>query len=194
MKEMKEQMQTLRQTIQNERLVTDKILKNSMQQKMSWINRYVRNEIIAVPFIILLWIEMAEDWNLSWWSFGMMVVMLIVSALFDYRINVTALKSEDYQRGNLLNTLGKLVNMKRYRILKRYIMFPLLVIWLLWVAAEVWINNVSSADGWTSPAYVGAGIVIIGGILGLVISINITRKMQRSNDELIEQIKSYTQQ
>lgn len=199
LEQMREQMQVLRNKLDTQEIVNEKLVKNSVKSKMSWIKKFVYFELLLVPFTALMMYVLKEIFNLSWFTYAFIVVLCAIDAVCDYRINVAALDLEKVEKHNLSDTLQKLVAMKKMRAKAFFIMMLLSIPLFMWVSIEMWqyISTITLKDDLhTHIVYAGAygGFVggIIGFIVGIYISIRIYRKMQTTNDEIIAQIEEFT--
>ena len=199
LEQMREQMQVLRNKLDTQEIVNEKLVKNSVKSKMSWIKKFVYFELLLVPFTALMAYVLKEMFNLSWFTYAFIVVLSAIDAVCDYRINVAALDLEKVEKHNLSDTLQKLVAMKKMRAKAFFIMMLLSIPLFMWVSIEMWqyISTITLKDDLhTHIVYAGAygGFVggIIGFIVGIYISIRIYRKMQTTNDEIIAQIEEFT--
>lgn len=188
--EIKQQLQMLQGKFQKEVIISDKLLQESMQHKMSWIKKFFWMEFVIVPFGILAWLEIVKTCHLSWWVFGAFTAMLLICLLFDYLINVAILRDEDYQRDNLIETAKKLVRMKRLRKIEYIVTFPLSFLWVGWAAFEMWQHvNIQHNEALSQQVEI---VYVVTIVLAAFLGFYLYHKMQRSNDELIEQINSIT--
>ena len=199
LEQMREQMQVLRNKLDTQEIVNEKLVKNSVKSKMSWIKKLVYFEFLLLPFIALMGYGLKEVFNLSWFCYAFIVVLCAIDTVCDYRINVASLDLEKVEKHNLSDTLQKLVAMKQMRAKAFFIMMLLSIPLFMWVSIEMWqyISTITLKDDLhTHIVYAGAygGFVggIIGFIVGIYISIRIYRKMQTTNDELIAQIEEFT--
>lgn len=188
--EMKQQLQILHDKFQKEVTINDRLLQESMQHKMSWIKKLFWMEVIIVPFGILAWHEIVEIFHLSLWVFGFFTAMMLICLFLDYIINVSTLRDEDYQRDNLIETAKKLVRMKRLRKIECVFTYPLSFLWLGWAAFEMW-QQVNLQHNEVLSQKVGIVYIVIIA-LSVLLGFYLYHKMQRSNEELIEQINSMT--
>lgn len=195
LEQMREQMQVLREKLDKQEIINDKMIRRSINAKMSWIKKYVYFEFFLLPVIALAWLGIKYIFDLSWWNYAFIIVISTVDVIWDYRINVASLKADEVQTNSLTSTMQKLLEMKQIRAKSFYIMFPALCVWLIWVGIEMWQNLryvVNLDDFRAGMAYGGFVGLIIGGILGIIFAFRIYFKMQRTNDEVIEQIKEIT--
>ena len=195
LEQMRQQMQVLRKKLDKQEIVNDKMMRLSVKSKMSWIRKFVYCEFLLLPFAALVWYGIKVFFDLSWANYAIMLVMCIIDAVWDYRINVASLDLEKVEDHNLTDTLQKLYTMKLMRTNSFFIMMPLLILWLMWTGIEMWqhIGAISDNDDIliVAVAYGGFAGCIIGVFVGIFVSIHIYRKMQHTNDRLIEQIKEF---
>lgn len=201
LEQMREQMQVLRNKLDTQEIVNEKLVKNSVKSKMSWIKKFVYFEFLLVPFTALMMYVLKEIFNLSWFCYAFIVVLCVIDAVLDYRINVASLDLEKVEKHNLSDTLQKLVAMKQMRAKSFFIIMLLSIPLFIWASIEMW-QNISTgtitfiddvpANIVCAGAYAGLVGGIIGFFVGIYISIRIYRKMQATNDELIAQIEEFT--
>ena len=199
LEQMREQMQVLRNKLETQEIVNDKLVKNSIKSKMSWIKKLVYFELLSIPFIALMGYGLKEMFNLSWFCSASLVVLCAIDAVCDYRINVASLDLEKVEKHNLSDTLQKLIAMKQMRAKAFFIIMLLSIPLFMWVSIEMWqyVSTITFRDDlYTHIVHTGAYAGFVGGIIGffvgIYISIRIYRKMQTTNDELIAQIEEFT--
>lgn len=193
LEQMRQQMQLLRKKLDRQEIINDKMMRLSVKSKMSWIRRFVYLEFLLLPFAALVWYGIKVFFDLSWANYAIMLMMCVIDAMWDYRINVASLDLEKIEDQDLTSTLKKLSTMKQIRAKSFFIMMPLLILWLMWTGMEMWqrIGAISDNDDIliVALAYGGFAGCVIGVFIGIFVSIHIYRKMQHTNDILIEQIK-----
>lgn len=195
LEQLREQMQVLREKLDKQHIINDRMVKRSVRSKMSWIKIYVYVEFLVLPFLALIWWVMKDMFALSWFCYAFLMVMSTIDVIWDYRINITSLNLDKVEDNSLMDTLHKLTTMKKMRAKSFFIMMPLVVLWLVWVGVEMWqhLGTVGESGGVAeATAYGGFAGLIIGIPLGLFVAIRIYCKMQRTNDELIAQIQDFS--
>ena len=188
--EMKQQLQMLQDKFQKEVTINDRLIQESIRHKMSWNKKLFWSDIISIPILIFIQLVMTEVFQLSWWNLGIFTVVVLAIVFADYKINVSTLRDEDLQRNNLIETAKKLVRMKRLGKIECIITFPLGFSWAGWVCVKLWLQVNLQRNELLSQGY-GLFCVVLF-VLGLLIALYFYRKMQRSNDELINQINNLT--
>lgn len=176
---MRSQMQLLKQKLDNQEIINDQLLRNAMKGKMSWINKYIWFELLVLlPVCALNFVglKMMDD-GLSWWAISAILLLVFVEIMLDFYINHVS--ANDWQSENLLQTADKLVRMKRLRWWQLIVSLPVAfaLFWWLFSGFSESIRFAVTIGG------------IIGGVIGLSVGIGILLKMQRTNDELISQIR-----
>lgn len=176
---MRSQMQLLKQKLDNQEIVNDQLLRNAMKGKMSWINKYIWFELLVLlPVCALNFVglKMMDD-GLSWWAISAILLLVFVEIMLDFYINHVS--ANDWQSENLLQTADKLVRMKRLRWWQLIVSLPVAFALFWWLFSGF-------AESIRFAVTIGG---IIGGVIGLSVGIGILLKMQRTNDELISQIR-----
>lgn len=187
---MRQQMSAFKQQLEQQEIVNNRLLVESMKKKMSWIKKYVIAEAIALPFIMLVLVEAKSVFDLTWWSVGAMAIMCVFDVWYDYHINIQCMKDTDYNHDNLIYTTQKLLDMKQRRGVQMGISLPLLVAVIVCIGFDF--SGGSKANDTDAMAtMIGGGV---GAAVGITIAYFIYRKMQRTNDGLIRQIEELTEE
>lgn len=185
LEQMREQLAILNKKLANQQIVSDQLIRQSMKNKMSWIKKYVWGETFAMPFIILVFLMFVLWFNLSWGPFILMTLMLIVAVVFDHRINM--ISDDEFLSGNLRQTALRLTRMKKLRLRYELWAIPVVVVWVAWLSYDIYSHT--PVEGVMHYAFKG-GLVgaLIGAVLGCAVGLYVVYKMQRTNDEIIQQI------
>lgn len=196
LEQMRQQLQMLHDKLDKQEIISDKMVRNAVNAKMSWIKKYTYIQMyLLVPFCAAIWLGLKYMANLSWYCYAFMVIMTIVDSVWDYRINIASLKAEEVEKNSLKDTMQKLIDMKQMRKKSFAVMLPLVIVWLAWVGIEMWQNlgDLSGLDDALKGAAHGGFIGLLIGIpVGIFAAWRIYSKMQRTNDEAIAQIKELT--
>ncbi|MGI6232833.1 MAG: hypothetical protein ACOYJF_08285 [Prevotella sp.] len=194
--QMRKQMNLLQHKLAHQEIVSDKLIKNSMKNKMQWIKTYIIVEMVVMLPLSMVCFVFAKFWcepyfHISWFFLAFLLLGLVADILLDYRINVSSIKDSDFNHDSLNATAVKLAKMKSLRLKQLKWGFVFLAVALGWLFIEAWLT--------VSPSSYAKGLLTaftIGGAVGLVIGayagIYVLRKMQHTNDELIDQIHEVT--
>lgn len=185
---LRQQMNVLKEKLDAQEIVNDRLVAKSMRKEMSWIKKYIYVQFALIPFVALIWVGVKYILGLSWWNYSFLMLVCVISVYVDYVINVKALSNADYHKNNLIETARKLVKMKRQRTIQMIVEILLLILWLIWTILEV--NSAQSTAIGLRQSLLQGGIIggYIGGVIGIIVAFVIFYKMQRTNDRMIEQI------
>ena len=190
LEQMREQMNIFKSRLNEQQIINEQLVRNSMGGKMSWIKNFVWGEIIIVPIFLLLYAPFHAQMGLSWWLFAFLVVGLIADAIGDFIIN--RIPKSQLLSGDLVETSKRLAKMKKQRAQWFIIGLIFVLICFVWFCAELIMG--SKYAGQDALSYFVIGGSVIGGIIGFIIAWIIFRKMQKTNNQLIEQINQITKE
>ena len=187
LEEMRQQLGILKEKIDGQKLISDKLIRQSMLNKMSFMKKYTWVSFFALLFIYYVYNDIRITFNLSWWFYGATVIFMTFSVCFDAYIN--RFNKESFLNGDLIATSLQMQRMKKLR--KRSLLYGIffMTIWVSWFVIELY-NGSGAANGGenTSMFYgmlVGGGVGLIAGV---AIGIWLYLRMQRINSDIIQQI------
>ena len=181
--EMKEQIALLRNKLEKETIVNEKLIRASMRDKLKAVKR--RSYILCIVGIAAaaLWkFGVSPDFNPLFIDFT--AFFLLFAVAYEVYCN-RMLSAQNYIEGNLVDEARKL---NRYKELARqwyWFSIPIVCVWSCWYLYE----------SYTVHAEQGRFLFIwgiIGGTIGGVIGWRIYRKGQKAINEVIEQIEELT--
>ncbi len=190
LEQMRKQMDILKQKLDKQEIVNQQMLRHTMKSRMSWINKYRWIALLSIPFVAVCFLGMVYQGLISWWFYAFTVVMVAVSSIMDFYVN--RLSDKSIMNENLLELSQKLVKMKKIRKTQTIIGLIVVVLWVAWLMYEVYTsgsNNISKEYAKMMMISMGIG-ALIGGTIG----VRIYLKMQRTNDDLIQQIEDLTRE
>lgn len=187
LEEMRQQLGILKEKIDGQKLINDKLIRQSMLNKMSFMKKYTWVSFFALLFIYYVYNDIRITFNLSWWFYGATVIFMTFTVCFDAYIN--RFNKEAFLNGDLIATSLQMQRMKKLR--KRSLLYGIffMTIWVSWFVIELY-NGSGAANGGenTSMFYgmlVGGGVGLIAGV---AIGIWLYLRMQRINSDIIQQI------
>lgn len=194
LEQMREQMAAFKSRLDKQQIINEQLVRTSMGSKLSWIKKFVWGEIIVVPIFLIIMAVFHAGNGLSWWLYGFLALGLIADATGDYIIN--RIPKSQLLSGDLVETSKRLAEMKKQRTSWFIAGIIFLVIWLVWFCIEV---AMRLDCGCTLPHHgtvvaIMIGAIVVGALIGGVIAWLILRKMQRTNNQLIEQIEQITKE
>ena len=181
LEQMRAQLEIMKQKLSRQEIINDSLISRTMSSRMWWKKKYIWFEtFVLLPFIAIIYALFTFVFHIPLWLYIIIVVLCIADVYADYRINTT--NPADWIAGNLVETAGKLVKMKRLRMIH----FAISVLAAIIVFGFLCYTLIANSD---SAVMTGSGIgFAVGGCAGLVIAYMIYRRMQRTNDDLIRQI------
>ena len=191
--EMRQQLGILKNKLDNQTLINDKLIRQSMLNKMSFMKKYTWVSSLMLPYTYYVYYKVRDMFYISWWFYGFTVIFLTLSVCFDAYIN--HVNKKDFLNGDLIAASLQMQRMKKLRKKSLLYVLPLMTIWVSWLFIELY-NGSSAVNGGANTslfygAMVGGGI---GLVIGLAIGISIYLRMQRINSDIIQQIDELTKE
>ena len=194
LEQLREQMNSFKNRLDKQQIINERLVRNSMGSKMSWIKNFVWIEIIIVPIILFIMAGFHASAGLSWWLFGFLAAGLIIDATGDFIIN--RIPKSQLLSDDLVATSQRLMKMKKQRTKWFIAGMIFMIIWLVWFILEI-VLRLDCKDQLPNYNIVVAIMVIsivVGALIGGFVAWLIFRKMQKTNNQIIEQINQVTQE
>lgn len=176
---MRMQLETLKKKLDEQQIVNDKLVRRAMSNKMSWIMKFLWTELfVLLPFAVLAFINLKSMVpGMSWYPVIAILVFMLACIVIDLYVNYTS--ENDWKSENLISTGMKLVKMKRLRWMQVAINLPIVFILFVWLFYDL---KFEGKDAMVCGS-------VVGGVIGMAIGIGVLIRMNRTNDELICQIR-----
>ena len=187
MEKMRQQMNLLKEKLEKQEIVNDRIVRNAMKKNIFFINR--RNIclsilcLLMIPYSYWVFIRMT-DFSVAFWI-GTSIFMLICLGATIY--NSLNLRGSDITRGDLLKVYNNVARAKKFDTNWLLFGIPMTILWLGWFVYEVYRKG-GHEEVVTLMIAGGVGVVI-GGLLGMAVYF----KTQRQYREILDQIEDVTQ-
>jgi len=184
--DLRQQIKDLENKVNAQGRLNEELVKKAIQGKMRGVHGIILKlgilALLCIPFYIMMKYQVGLSWPLTIFT----IVFLLASVTSDYFINRIDVS---HMGDDLVGTAAKLVKMKKNRVIGQRISIGVAVLWLAWFCYEYFmLNSVYGTDvAWASLIGIFVGAVV-GGLIGL----RIFNKMQRANDEMIDQINDFT--
>ena len=186
--DLRRQINDLKNKVDQQGRLNEDLVKKTIQSKMRGVHSIIVKLAILVVLLIPFYIMLKYQIGLSWPITIFTIVFLIASVTSDYFINRMDVS---HMGDDLVETANKLVKMKKNRVIGQRIGIGVAVIWLAWFVYEYF--KLNSVYG-TGVAWGSIAGIIVGAIVGGLIGLRIFNKMQRTNDEMIDQINELTRE
>lgn len=184
--DLRRQINDLKQKVDQQGRLNEDLVKKAIQGKMRGVHSIIFKlailAVVSIPFYILMKYQVGFSWPLIIFT----IVFLLASVTSDYfinRINVS------HMGDDLVGTANKLLKMKRHRVIGQRIGITVAVLWLIWFCYEYFKLNSAYGPEAAWGSLIG---VFVGAGLGAIIGLRLFNKMQRANDEMIDQINELT--
>ena len=183
LEQMREQLQLLKEKLAREHIVSDKVMRRAVRDKLSGVqHRTVAMSIVgtlAIPFVI-------TTLHAAGFSLGYTIMtgaFLIVAVAVELS-TMGMLRSSDLRSGNLLSAGIQAARVKRLQQQWLVVGLIFVAVWLTWGAYELH-GIFPNAEEFHAMVISGA----VGGIIGGVIGSTVYRRNQRELGEIIDQIE-----
>ena len=189
--EMRQQLDILKNKLDNQTLINDKLIRQSMLNKMSFMKKYTWVSFLVLLFIYYGYNEVRILFNMSWWFYGFTVLVMTFSVCFDAYIN--RFNKEAFLNGDLIATSLQMQRMKKLR--KRSLLSGIffMTIWISWFVIELYNGSGAANGGENTSMFYGIMVGVgVGLIVGVAIGIWLYLRMQRINSDIISQIDELT--
>lgn len=183
MEELKQQFAILTDKLEAQEINNERLFRTVMKTKMNKISNILYwRFVLVLSVVIWCFLYFYQTGQVSLFFFVFTVVIVILDFFLDWLINTY--KNRKWQEYKLLETRRYLLQMKKKRNTQLFFSIPVLAVWGIFFVLELIHYDLSN------KLYAVALIVIlaIGMLIGLGIELNIYKKMQRTNDELIQEI------
>ena len=179
---MRQQMETLKKKLEQQEIVNDRILRQSMKKTANSISvRYYIVMAIGLLMVPYSYFVFYEKLGLSLaFSIASGILMLIcVGATYYNNLN---LSNSNLMRENLLDVRRRIARAKKFDANWLFFGIPAIIVWLAWLGYEFYQKDAETAK----LMIIGA---VVGGTIGAIIGFTMHFKTQRQYQEIIDQIE-----
>ena len=191
--DLRQQINDLKNKVDQQGRLNESLVKKAVQGKMkglhSFLLRYCVILGLFVPFMMWNFID-----NQFSWPFILFTLLIFIGSFTaEYLINRMDVS---HMGDDLVETARKLLQMKKNRRTQLTIGFCVIAIWLPWYAYEIFLSLSGTINAEHMAGFMTVLIIsmVIGIAIGLAIGLNMYRRMQRTNDEMIDQINEFTRE
>jgi uncharacterized membrane protein YfcA len=179
---MRAQIALLKEKLDKETIVSEKLLRDTMRHKARTINTNAWISVAASIFVIIWALAYIPKEGFSWWFAGATVLMMLVCDFFTWKYHKDV--NAKTMSGDLL-TVAKVMKQLRdnYRKWLKY-SIAMISVWFVWLSIEFCIQ----LNDWRLAVVVIVILIIslaIGGFIGL----KMHNAVIRNAEEIIQQIE-----
>lgn len=181
MEELKQQFAILTDKLESQEINNERLLRTVMKTKMKSINKYYYWVLfLGLPVIVFCFQSFYNEGRISLLFYVSTLLLAVLDTMGGIIIN--KIGNNQWQEADLLTARQTLVQMMQRRKKVELVSIPFAIIWLSVFSLEVFR---SSTDEMMIYVVITG---LMGGLIGMGIGLLAYRDMQRTNDELIQEI------
>jgi hypothetical protein len=183
---MRQQMTTLKKKLEQQEIINDHFIRNSMKHTAGNINRKYTIAMIAgllmIPYSYWVFIKLASL-SVAFWLFTCVFVLICVGATY---YNSRNLSDANMMTNNLVDVRRRMACAKKFDANWQFFGVPGVILFMAWFLYETY----QVQGGGIDNAFFWGGVV--GGIIGAILGFMTHLKTQRQYQEIIDQIEDIT--
>ena len=187
LQEMREQLAALKEKMNAQEVVNNRLIRDVLSQKMKIINKNGWLSRLSGLFVITFGNFVFYQMGLSTWfligTTAMMIFCVVVTWISHSWVN-----SKEIANGDLLRVAKQAYRLQKVYKNWKYIALPMILVWVIWLgleyAAEV--KDTAMVIGMMSGS-------IIGGLIGGIIGFRQNKKVINELDEMIRYVKEMSE-
>jgi hypothetical protein len=185
--DMRRQMQTLKNKLNQQEIVNDHIVRRSMRNEVNNITRryyiVMALAVLMIPYFYWVFVKLT-GFSMAFWI-GTSIFMLICAGATYY--NLSKINDPELINHNLVEARKQVASAKKFD--SDWLMFgiPALILWFGWFVYEVYQLDHDLANG----LFWGG---CVGGVIGAICGFKIHFKTQRQYQDIIDQIEDITKE
>ena len=188
LQDMREQMALLKETLKNEQIINDRLIRESMRQKVSSIHRRAWIVGICALYVCTFGIWSFHNMGFTWWFNGATVLLMIYSMFETIRIHRRFDKGM-VMTDDLRTAAHAARQLKQDYIRSLHIGLALVFLWIIWLGVEVIFGHTIYADSSLGVRIALLASMLVGGVIGGIIGYAIHKKVLRLCDDIIRQVE-----
>ena len=186
LEEMRQQMTTLKNKLNQQEIVNDRLIRRSMRNEVSNINRryniIMAIGILMVPYGYWCFVKLV-GLSVFFWIATSIFMLICAGATF---YNSRKISDPELMSHSLVEARKKVASAKKFE--SNWLLFgiPAVILWMGWFFYETY--QIQGGDFYNGFFLGGC----VGGIIGAIIGIKIHLKTQRQYQDVIDQIEDLT--
>lgn len=186
LEEMRQQMTTLKNKLNQQEIVNDRLIRRSMRNEVSNINRryniIMAIGILMVPYGYWCFVKLV-GLSIFFWIATSIFMLICAGATF---YNSRKISDPGLMSHSLVEARKKVASAKKFE--SNWLLFgiPAVILWMGWFFYEIY--QIQGGDFYNGFFLGGC----VGGIIGAIIGIKIHLKTQRQYQDVIDQIEDLT--
>jgi uncharacterized membrane protein len=183
LQEMREQLAALKEKLNKQEVVNDRLIRDVLSQKMKVINKNGWISGICGLFVITFGNYLFYQMGLSTWFLLGTTVMMIFCAAVTW-ISHSWVNSNEIANGDLLRVAKQAFRLQKVYKNWKYIALPMILSWGVWLGLEY-----AAIVQDTAIVFGTMSCGVIGGLIGGIIGFKQNKKVINELDEMIRHIE-----
>ena len=186
LEEMRQQMTTLKNKLNQQEIVNDRLIRRSMRNEVNSITRrydiIMAIGILMVPYGYWCFVKLV-GLSIFFWIATSIFMLICAGATF---YNSRKISDPELMSHSLVEARKKVASAKKFE--SNWLLFgiPAVILWMGWFFYEIY--QIQGGDFYNGFFLGGC----IGGIIGAIIGIKLHLKTQRQYQDVIDQIEDLT--
>ena len=183
---MRQQMDTLKKKLDQQEIVNDRFIRQSMKKTAGDINRtyiwLIILGVVMVPYGYWAFVVLSH-FSIAFWIATSILMLVCAGATYYNKRN---LSDANLMTNNLVDVRRRMARAKKFDADWLFFGIPAIIVWLGWFFYEVYNQNHELIS---NPLFWGG---CVGGVIGAIIGFSIHFKTQRQYQEIIDEIEDIT--
>ena len=182
LQELRSQMGSLKETLSEQKIVTDEALRKAMVNRSSWLGKLVKSEVWLAPLIIIMlgWPSIA--YGMSWWPLIVFMVVLLPSIWLDSKTVV--IPPEKILHCPLTELRHFILWQTKWRNIQFLIEFVLSLAWLGWYGYEMLLSMATPDNPFEISEFYW--LFAMSGLGGIIAAMVVYIKISKTYSKLLE--------
>ena len=185
---MRQQMTTLKNKLNQQEIVNDRLIRRSMKNEVNTITRryyiIMALGLFMIPYGYWCFVKLC-GLSLFFWIATSIFMLICVGATF---YTLRKINDPDMMNRNLVEARKKVASAKKFEANWLFFGIPAVVLWLSWFLYQTYQLH----GGALSNGLFWGGC--IGGIIGAICGLSFNFKTQRQYQDIIDQIEDLTEE
>jgi hypothetical protein len=183
---MRQQMETLKKKLDQQEIVNDRFIRQSMKKTAGDINRtyiwLIILGVVMVPYGYWAFVVLSH-FSIAFWIATSILMLVCAGATYYNKRN---LSDANLMTNNLVDVRRRMARAKKFDADWLFFGIPAIIVWLGWFFYEVYNQNHELIS---NPLFWGG---CVGGVIGAIIGFSIHFKTQRQYQQIIDEIEDIT--
>lgn len=186
--EMRRQLAALKESLDKSQIVNNRLLKELMTRKASFLNRVVMWEMIALPFVMLIMIANCVFYNATLWIAWCFLIIAVIDIAFD--VKTIRIPPKDLNELPLIELRRKILRQKHLRKIQTIIAASVCLLWVIWAYVEWFkpMNYIEAIKSGEPVAWIIIAALALLLVVAIIVVVVIAKELDKVSDSMIAEI------